>query len=87
MTTTSYPTNDGINYEGIDFPTPAKQIDKLEAQNENLAINVFGWTDQVIVYRLSTKDKFVPRIHLMLTELGYIQHYAYVKSISALSTV
>ena len=40
--TTSYPTNDGINYEGIDFPTPIKQIDKLKAQNENLAINVFG---------------------------------------------
>ena len=26
--TTSYPTNDGINYEGIDFPI--KQLDKLE---------------------------------------------------------
>ena len=48
---TSYPINDGINYEGIDFPTPVKQIDRLEAQNENLAINVFGWNDAVIVYR------------------------------------
>ena len=38
-----YPINDGINYEGIDFPTPVKQIDNLEAQNRNLAINVFGW--------------------------------------------
>jgi len=84
LRTTGYPTNDGINYEGIDFPTPVKQIDKLEAQNENLAINVFGWTHRVIVYRLSTKDKFVLRINLMLTELGYIQHYSYVKSISAL---
>jgi len=36
------------------------------------------------MYRLSTKDKFVLRINLMLTELGYIQHYSYVKSISAL---
>ena len=36
------PVIDGINYGGIDFPTPAKQIDKLEAQNKNLAINVFG---------------------------------------------
>ena len=56
-TTTSYPTNDGVNYEGIDFPTPIKQIDKLEAQNENLAINVFGWSDRVIVYRVSKKTK------------------------------
>ena len=37
-----YPVNNGINYAGIDFPTPVKQIDKLEAQNKNLAINVFG---------------------------------------------
>ena len=35
-----YPVNDGINYGGIDFPTPVGQIDKLEAQNRNLAINV-----------------------------------------------
>ena len=55
--TTSYPTNDGINYEGIDFPAPVKQIDKLEAQNKSLAINVFGWSDQVIAYRVSKKKK------------------------------
>ena len=29
-----YPVNDSINYGGIDFPTPVKQIDKLEAQNK-----------------------------------------------------
>jgi len=39
-----YPINDDINYGGIDSPTPVKQIDKLEAQNRNLAINVFGKT-------------------------------------------
>ena len=38
----SYSVVDEINYEGIDFPTPVKQIDKLEVQNRNLAINVFG---------------------------------------------
>ena len=27
-----HPVNDGINYEGIDFPTLVKQIDKLEAK-------------------------------------------------------
>ena len=26
----SYPTNDGLNFEGIDFPTPVSQIDKLK---------------------------------------------------------
>ena len=38
-----YPVEDGIDYTGIEFPTPIKQIDRLEAQNEFLAINVFGW--------------------------------------------
>jgi len=41
--TTSYPTEDGLNFTGIDFSTPVSQIDKLERQNPNLAINVFGW--------------------------------------------
>jgi len=79
------PVNDGINYEGIDFPTPVKQIDKLEAQNKNLAINVFGWENNcVIPHRISKKEKSVPRINLMLIESGIIQHYCYVKQVSAL---
>ena len=82
--TTSYPINDGINYEGIDFPTPINQTDKLEAQNENLAINVFGWSDRVIVYRVSKKTKEVNRINLMLIESGEKQHYTFVKRINAL---
>ena len=39
----SYPTEDGLNFAGIDFLTPVSQIDRLERQNPNLAINVFGW--------------------------------------------
>ena len=38
-----YPVDDGIDYTGIDFPTPIKQIDRLEAQSKYLAINVYGW--------------------------------------------
>ena len=81
----SYPVADGINYTGIDFPTPVKQIDKLEAQNRNLAIHAFGWeNDCVIVHRLSKKEAKVPRINLMLIEKGEKQHYCYVKRVSAL---
>ena len=80
-----YPVNDGVNYRGIDFPTPVKQIDKLEAQNGNLAINVFGWENNtVIVHRISRKEPVVPRINLMLIESGEIQHYCWVKRESAL---
>ena len=38
----SYPTEDGLDFTRIDFPTPVSQIDRLERQNLNLAINVFG---------------------------------------------
>ena len=62
-----------------------KQIDKLEGQNRNLAINVFGWEkDCVIVHRLSKKESNVPRINLMLIEKGEKQRYCYVKRVSAL---
>ena len=53
-----YPVVDGVNYEGIDFPTPVKQIRKLEAQNRNLGINLFGWeNNSVIVKRLRKKER------------------------------
>jgi len=46
----SYSTNDGLNFAGIDFPTLVLQINRLERQNPNLAINVSGWDkEQVIV--------------------------------------
>ena len=43
--TTSYPAEDGLNFAGIDFPTPVSQIDRLERQNPNLTINVFEKSD------------------------------------------
>ena len=85
--TSKYPVNDGINYGGIDFPTPVGRIEKLEAQNRNLAINVFGWeNDEVTIHRVSKKEANVPRINLMLivSEEEEIQHYCYVKSHNAL---
>ena len=81
----SYPINNGLNFEGIDFPTPVSQIDRLESQNPNLAINVFGWDkEQVIVHRISEKEGNIPRINLMLTKQGENTHYSYVKRLTAL---
>ena len=83
--TSSYPTDDGLNFAGIDFPTPVSQIDRLERQNLNLAINVFGWeNDRVIVHRISEKGGETPRINLMLTKKGENTHYSFVKRLSAL---
>ena len=61
--TNKYPVNDGIDYTGIEFPMPIKQIDRLEAQNGFLAFNVSGWEkNNVVVYRISKKEKRIPRI-------------------------
>ena len=80
-----YPEDDGIDYTGIEFPTPIKQIDRLEAQNRNLAINVFGWEkNKVVVYRISGKEKSIPRINLMLLGSEETQHYCCIKKVSAL---
>ena len=83
--TSSYPVEDGLNFAGIDFPTPVSQIDKLERQNPNLAINVFGWEGgNVIVHRISEKGGEIARINLMLTKQGENTHYSLVKRLSAL---
>ena len=83
--TSSYPTEDGLNFTGIDFPTPVSQIDRLERQNENLAINVFGWEKgQVVVHRISEKGGEIQRINLMITKQGENTHYSLVKRLTAL---
>ena len=79
----SYPTEDGLNFTGIDFPTPVSQIDRLERQNQNLAINVVGWENgQVTVHRISEKGGEIPRINLMITKQGENMHYSYVKKLT-----
>ena len=83
--TSSYPTEDGLNFTGIDFPTPVSQIDRLERQNQNLSINVFGWeNERVVVHRISEKGGEIPRINLMITKQGENTHYSYVKRLTAL---
>jgi len=39
--TSSYPTEDRLNFTGIDFPTPVSQINKLDKENLYLAISGF----------------------------------------------
>ena len=86
MTRTSgYPTEDGLNFTGIDFPTPVSQINKLEKQNPKLAINVFGWeNDRVIVHGISENEGDLPRINQMLINDKEKSHYCYVKRLNAL---
>ena len=82
--TSSYPTNDGLNFAGINF-LPVSQIDKLERQNLNLALNVFVWEkEQVIVDRISEKGRDTPRINLMIAKKGKNMHYSLLKTLTVL---
>ena len=74
--TSKYPKNDGLNWDGIKFPTKVSQIGKLERQNRNLAVNVWGWENKdLIILHSSTKPKEVKRIELMLITDGEKSHY------------
>ena len=58
-----------------------KDLDKLGVQNENIAINVFGWqNDTATVYKISEKTTRVPPINLMMAGSREIWHHSYMKS-------
>ena len=78
-----YPTEDGLNFQRIDAPTPISQIPKVEKLN-NLAISVFGWDKGVHVYRLSTQPHGMPRINLLLIEKAGKFHYIWIKDLNRL---
>ena len=69
-----YPTADGLDFAGIDTPTPISQIGKVERQND-LANNVFGWDKGVIVHHISKQPEDIPRINLLLIEKAGKFHY------------
>ena len=85
LRTTSYPTDDGINWNGINFPAAISEIPKkLEKNNEKLSINVFGWYNDEVITHYISKKKTELRINLMLIEKDGKQHYCFVKRLSAL---
>ena len=78
-----YPTENGLNFQGIDAPTPISQIPKVEKQN-NLAINVFGWIKGVTIHRLSKRPQGIPRINMLLIEKASKFHYTWIKNLNRL---
>lgn len=83
----SYPADHGLNFTGIDFPTPYTQVKKVEKLN-NLAINVYyleGGT-KVQPCHLSKQPKHMKRIHLLMIEDEETdrQHYTWIKHFNRL---
>ena len=79
----NYPAADGLDFTGIDTPTPISQIGKVERQND-LAINVFGWDKGVIVHHISKQPEDIPRINLLLIEKAGKFHYTWIKNLNRL---
>ena len=80
---TKYPIDDGLNFEGINAPTPISQIPRMEKQN-NLAINIFGWKSGVINHRLRNQPLLMPRINKLLIEKNGKFHYTLIKHLNRL---
>ena len=78
-----YPTQDNLDFNGIDAPTPISQISKVERLND-LAINVFGWDKGVTVHHLSNEPEDMPRINLLLIEKAGKFHYTWIKDLNRL---
>ena len=78
-----YPTEDGLDFTGIEAPTPISQIGMVERQN-NLAINVFGWDKGVIVHRLSKQPEDMPRTNLLLIEKAGKFRCIWIKNLNRL---
>ena len=73
--------SDKFDWTGIEFPVSLKQIDKFENQN-NYAINVFGYEKVVYPLRISKKKDQV--INLLLIADEETNHYCWIKNMSRL---
>ena len=77
-----YPLQDGLDFTGIDAPTPISQVPKVVLQND-LAINVFGWDKGVIVHHISKQPEDMPRVNVLLIEDTKF-HYTWIKDLNRL---
>ena len=80
---------DELDFTGIEFPTPLSQIPNVERLND-LAINVFGYSDEAGVHPLYlTKDLTSDPINLLLiTEVNdgkTKSHYCWIKDFNRLA--
>ena len=80
-----YPLEDGLNFDGIDAPTPLDQIRKVEKPN-NLAKNVLDYENKFIsVSRISERWRDTNINVLFIheeTEEGTKSHYVWIKDLN-----
>ena len=78
---------DGLDFTGISFPTPLKEIPKVE-QLSRVRINVFGYNDDTqkinILFVSDRENEEEPTVNVLMAHNNEIFHYCLVKSLSAL---
>ena len=78
---------DGLGFDGINFPANNNDIDKFEELNHNVSVNVFEVDEEqeqiVIGRKLKNKDAKC-HIDLLRIDEDDISHYVYVKDCSRL---
>ena len=78
----SYPKEDGLNFDGIEMPTPVSKISKVDHLN-NLAINLYGWeNNKVIIHRISKQPYEVKRINTLIIQHDEKSHYVLIKNLN-----
>lgn len=74
-----------FNFSGISFPTPIKQITKLEKINCELSINVYGLDSKNIVFPLRITNEEKPNhFDLLYITRNGVGHYCYISDFSRL---
>lgn len=75
-----------LNFNGIDFPTPIKQIKKFEQNNCDVSVNVYGLneTDDVYPLRVTDVEKSNHIDLLLITNNQGVSHYCYISNFSRL---
>ena len=72
-----------FNWEGLKFPVGLKEIKIFEKNNSSIAINVFGFEDEVYPLKIS-KEKRINNIDLLLISDEKKQHYCLINNLSRL---
>lgn len=74
-----------LNMNGIEYPVSLKAIDKVEKQNPDISVNVFGYESNVYPLRVSKHVNRPVVVNLLLISDGECkQHYCIIKDMSRL---
>ena len=74
-----------INMHNINYPVKVKDLQRFENQNQDIAINVFGFEDEKIFpIRITEKENANHHVNLLMISDDNNSHYVWIKHFSRL---